>query len=185
MLKFSFNPKKSTQAAAVLLKLNKGDMENYLFIKMLYLADRSALDKWGDPITGDKTVSMPYGPVLSTIYNLTKGQCQTIRAYWEKFITDADQETNRISLKSDPGEDELSRAEIKILETVHSKFKSFSWKQIHDFCEKLGEYENVGKSSKTLPTERILKSLGKTPHEIAETEQKNRELQVADLLLGC
>lgn len=185
MLKFSFNPKKSTQAAAVLLKLNKGDMENYLFIKMLYLADRSALDKWGDPITGDKTVSMPYGPVLSTIYNLTKGQCQTIRAFWEKFISDADQETNRISLKGDPGEDELSRAEIKILESVHSKFKNFSWKQIHDFCAKLGEYEDVGKSSKPLPTERILKSLGKTPREIVETEQKIRELQVADLLLGC
>src|SRR5271170_4345214 len=142
MVNFKFNIIKSTQAAAVLLK--HGEMENYLFIKMLYLSDRESLEQWGDPITGDRTVSMPYGPVLSTIYDLTKGQCATIRAFWEKFISNADPETNRVSLKGDPGVDELSKAEIKILESVYSKFKFCSWKQIHDFCAKLGEYEKVG-----------------------------------------
>jgi hypothetical protein len=184
MLKFIFNPKKSTQVAAYLLKLNKGDMEKYLFIKMLYLADREALDRWGDPITGDSAVSMPYGPVLSTIYNLTKGECRTLRSYWEHFISDADEETNRVSLQGDPGISELSRSEIKIIEAVYSKFKRYTWKRIHDYCAKLGEYEDVGKSSKALPAERILKSLGKTSSEIAELKQKQIELQVADLLLG-
>jgi hypothetical protein len=184
MLKFTFNPKKSTQAAAILLKLNKGDMEKYLFIKMLYLADRAALEKWGDPITGDSAVSMPYGPVLSTIYDLTKGRGQPSRSFWEKFISDADEETNRVFLKGDPGQDELSKAEIKILEAVHSKFKNYTWKRIHDYCERLEEYEDVGKSSKPLPTERILKALGKTPQQIKELEQTSRGLQLADLLLG-
>jgi hypothetical protein len=182
MLNFKFNLKKSTQAAAVLLK--HGDLENYLFIKMLYLADREALERWGEPITGDRTVSMPYGPVLSTIYDLTKGQRVTVRSFWEQFISDADKETNIVSLQGDPGQDELSRAEINILESVHSRFKNHTWRQIHDYCSKLGEYENVGRSSKTLPAERILKSIGKTQEEIDEIDRKFRELQIADLLLG-
>ena len=46
-MNFAFNPKKCAQAAAILLRLNDGDMDKYLFIKMLYLADRKAIEKWG------------------------------------------------------------------------------------------------------------------------------------------
>lgn len=185
-MKFSFNEKKSTQAAAVLLRLC-GDLglEKYLFIKMLYLADREALAKWGEPITGDNAVLMKYGPVLSTIYDLTKGQSRTVRSFWERFITDADEETNRLFLKSDPGNDELSKAEIKILEAVYSKFKNYTWKRMRDYCHTaLREYEDVGTTSKPLPPERILKALGKSQREIEQARQKFVELQVADLLLG-
>src|SRR3990172_2875087 len=70
VLKFNFNPKKATQAAAYLLKRNDGDMDMYLWIKLLYLADRAALEKWEEPITGDFPSSMPLGPVLSNIYDL-------------------------------------------------------------------------------------------------------------------
>jgi hypothetical protein len=44
VLKFTFKPRKAAQAAALLLKMNGGDMDQYLFIKMLYLADRQALE---------------------------------------------------------------------------------------------------------------------------------------------
>src|SRR6266446_8663564 len=107
MIQFMFNPKKSAQAASILLKLNGGDMDKYLFIKMLFLADREALDKWEESITGDHIVSMKYGPVLSTIYDLTKGDCASLRGNWEPFITDADPQTNAVHLRDDPGNDEL------------------------------------------------------------------------------
>ena len=183
MLKFSFNPKKSTQAAGVLLKLNNGDMDMYLFIKMLYLADRAALAKWQEPITGDEMVSMPYGPVPNTLYGLTKGHFKSLRSEWEKFISNAEEEANRVFLKGNPGTDELSRAEITILESVHSKFKNYTWKRMRDFCHNLPEYEDVGTSSKPLPVERILEALGKTASEIAAAEKSLRQTQLADLLL--
>jgi len=159
-------------------------MDMYLFIKMLYLADRHALGKWEEPITGDRAVSMPYGPVLETIYNLTKGQFRSLHSFWGKFISEADEETNRVFLEGDPGVGELSRAEIAILQAVHSKFKDFTWKQMRDFCHKLPECEEVGNTSKPLPTERILKALGKTRLEISEAEARLRQTQLADLLLG-
>ncbi len=39
-------------------------------IKLLYLADREALARWGRPITTDTYVAMKHGPVLSYILNL-------------------------------------------------------------------------------------------------------------------
>ena len=37
-------------------------------IKLLYLADRAALIETGSPITGDRYVSMKFGPVLSNVF---------------------------------------------------------------------------------------------------------------------
>jgi uncharacterized phage-associated protein len=186
-MQFPFNAKKSTQAAAVLLK-HSGDMgiEKYHFIKMLYLADRQALDRWGEPITGDSAVLMKYGPVLSTIYDLTKGERKTIRAFWEKYITDADEETNRIFLKADPGIGELSKAEIKILKSVYAKFKGYTWKRLRDYCHSaLSEYRDVGDTSKPLPAESILKALGKTEDQIKAAHRRLVENQFLNSLLSC
>jgi uncharacterized phage-associated protein len=185
-MQFTFDEKKTTQAAGVLLRLS-GDrgIAKYHFIKMLYLADREALDRWGEPITGDNAVLMKYGPVLSTIYDLTKGQGRMVRSYWEEFITDADEETNQIFLKEDPGVRELSKSEIRILEKVYLKFKNYTWKELRDYCHSaLPEYRDVGGTSKPLPAERILKALGKSQREIEEAHRRFVELQVADLLLG-
>jgi uncharacterized phage-associated protein len=38
--------------------------------KLLYLADREALARYGEPITYDLPVSMEHGPVLSRALNL-------------------------------------------------------------------------------------------------------------------
>jgi len=184
VLTFAFNPQKSAQAAAVLLNLNGGDMDKYLFIKMLYLAGRESLRRWGEPITGDRTASMEYGPVLSTISDLTKGDGPGWRPFWEPFISDADEQTNRVSVKDDPGQDELSKSEIEILKSVHGRFKDFSWKQMRDFCHALPEYEEVGKSSKLLFAERILQAMGKTDAEIKEAESMQRQVSLAEMLLG-
>jgi hypothetical protein len=183
-VKFTFNPKKSTQAAASLLKSNDGDMDKYLWIKMLYLADRASLEKWEESITGDSAASMPYGPVLSTIYDLTKGDCSTLREYWERYISDADPETNRVFLKDDPGVDELSKAEIGILESVFAKFHGYSWSQMRDFCHSLPEYEDVGKGSKPIEIDSILKALGKTDDQIRDAKNRCVQIQVAEMLLA-
>jgi len=181
---FTFNPKKSVQAAAFLLQRNGGDMDKYLWIKMLYLADRESLARWEEPITGDSPASMPYGPVLSTIYDLTKGDCANLRAHWEQFISDADAETNRIFLKADPGTDELSKAEVGILDSVFTQFRDFTWSQMRDHCHVLPEYEEVGRGSKPISFERILRALGRSEAEIQEAETRHVGITVAEMLLS-
>jgi hypothetical protein len=183
-MNFQFNTKKSTQAGAFLLKANGGQMDKYLWIKMLYLADRKALQKWCESITGDSPASLRYGPVLETIYDLTKGQCSSLREYWEMFISDADAEANQIRLKADPGTDELSRAEIKILQSVFDECRNFDFSRMRDYCHNLPEYEDVGAGSKPLPIERILKAIGKTDEAILEAERMHNNNCLADMLLS-
>jgi uncharacterized phage-associated protein len=73
-MKLLFNEAKATQAAARLLKLRGGSMSYIKLMKLLYLADREALIRWGRPITTDRYVSMDNGPVLSRIYNLIRNE---------------------------------------------------------------------------------------------------------------
>jgi len=182
---FTLNPKKSAQAAAVLLKLNQGNLDQYKFIKMLYWADRAALERWDEPITGDRVASMPHGQVLSDIYDLTKGYCPRARADWEPFVSDVDNETHRIRLKDDPGTSELSRAEIAILTDSYHKFKDMGFREIKKFFGALPEHEDVERTSKELPFNQILLKLGKSSEHVAEAEKRLWDIRTAERLLGA
>lgn len=181
---FIFNPDKSAQAGAYLLKLNGGDMDKYKWIKMLYWADRESLAKWTEPITGDRPISAPYGQILETIYDLTKSCPPSLLERWGKYISEADNDGNRIRLKSDPGTDELSRAEIAILDATYRKFKNFRFGELKTFFASLQEHEDIEGTSKPLPVERILKAVGKSDQQIQEAEKEQRSDKIANLILG-
>src|SRR3972149_552546 len=70
MIRFPFRERKAAQAAAHLLRLHGGAMYYILLIKLLYLADRQSLIETGQPITGDRLVSMDWGPVVSQTLTL-------------------------------------------------------------------------------------------------------------------
>ena len=58
-MRMRFNEKKATQAAARFLRLCKGCMNYMKLIKLLYIADREALLRWGRPITTDAYCNGP------------------------------------------------------------------------------------------------------------------------------
>ena len=87
-IQFRFHPEKAVEAAAMLLKLHGKPMKYLGLLKMLYIADRLALERMEQPITGDHYVSMDYGPVLSGVYNLIKGKpVDNALPLWSKFIS--------------------------------------------------------------------------------------------------
>ena len=69
-MSLTFNEKKATQAAGLLLERAGGRMNAMKLIRMLYLADREAILRWGRSITTDFYVFLKHGPVLSHILNL-------------------------------------------------------------------------------------------------------------------
>src|SRR5208282_6704121 len=102
-----FNERKATEAAARLLKLRGGTMSYMKLIKLLYLADREALLRWGRPISTDRYVSMDKGPVLSRVLDLaTDGDDPSRPAIWSEQI--GEPVSYEVALKADPGSDELS-----------------------------------------------------------------------------
>ena len=80
-------------------------------LKLLYIADREWLAETGESITGDRVYAMKQGPVLSTLYDLIKGN-GTRAGEWDDFIhTDG----YAVELVADPVEASCPRASWRSL----------------------------------------------------------------------
>lgn len=105
---------KTTQAAAALLKAAGGELDYIVLLKLLYYADRTMLTSFGIPMTMDRWYATKCGPILSSTYDLIKGSQS--EAYWTDHIETRDY---KAILTKDPGDEDLSRAEQRIIDTVY------------------------------------------------------------------
>ncbi|MDB9464369.1 Panacea domain-containing protein, partial [Dolichospermum circinale] len=102
-IQFRFHPEKAVEAAAILMKLHGKPIKYLGLLKMLYIADRIALERIEQPITGDHYVSMDYGPVLSGVYDLIKGKpVDDALPLWSEYISPGDKNFF-VYLVKDPG----------------------------------------------------------------------------------
>src|SRR5437762_12295497 len=110
-MRLQFNERKATQSAARLLELRGGRMSYLKLIKLLYLADRQALLRWGRPITTDRYFAMERGPGLSRVLDLaTDGEEPGAPCIWASYISGP--ANFGAQLRIDAGRDYLSDAEI-------------------------------------------------------------------------
>jgi uncharacterized phage-associated protein len=158
---FRFNVKKAAQAANKLLLLSGGSRNYMELIKLLFLADRAALLKLERPITGDLVVALKHGLVLSDILDLIKwGPCNEEDAPWFDAISAPDGYTVKSLAELD--DDELSGAEVRILEEVFAEYGTKNWKELSRLTHQLPEWEEPGSSSIPVSAEQILMLNGKS-----------------------
>ena len=162
-----FDETKATQVAAYFLQLRGGQMHYIKLIKLMYLADREALLRWGVPISMDRYVSMDNGPVLSKVLNLiTEDRPKPV---WSQFISAPLDEYEVRLLKPAPT-DALSRAEEKLMREIFEKYGHWNrWDLINNVMHKLPEWQNPNKSSIPIHLREILKAGGETEDEIRES----------------
>jgi uncharacterized phage-associated protein len=159
-----------TQMAAYFLKKETQPMKYIKLLKLLYLAEREAMAKWGQSISGDRFVSMPKGPVLSQTYDLIKGSSSESGSIWESTIKG---ETNyRVAIEpglSDDFFDELSKAETNLLDSTYETFGEFTGFELVDYThDKCQEWSDPNGSSYPIKPETILEAMGKTETQICE-----------------
>src|ERR1700693_4333664 len=136
---FKPNVRKAVQAIAVLLRATHRQRLEYLSIlKLLYIADRESLADTGKPITGDAPVAMKNGPVLSGIYDLITFSNDRDLPPWAAFLHKEDYD---LELKADPGQDLLSRYEIRKLEEVTCRDEKDSWRDLVRITHELPEWQ--------------------------------------------
>lgn len=165
-----FNERKVAQMAAYLLHKRGGRMSHLKLMKLLYLADREALAVYGLPISGDCMVAMPHGPVLSMTLNLMDGDVESAPNGWESWISD--KENHELSLKHDIAVDdldELSPADLDVLEMVWVKFGHMSRWEIRDYTHKhCTEWKDPNGSSMPISDKHVFRALGRKDEETAE-----------------
>ena len=184
-MRFFFNPRKAAQAAAYLAQLSGGSMSVLALIKLLYLADREALIHRGFPITGDRMVSMPHGPVLSQIYDQIKlGEEEGQPLPWYEYLTERDQ--NQVSLRPRVlVTDELSDFERELLSKVHQEYSQLSPWQLRRLTHDLPEYQDPKGSSLPISPIDILREAGWSDEDVRGLATEAEENYFLNALIGA
>lgn len=152
-------------------------------IKLLYLADREALARWGRSITTDVYVAMPHGPVLSQVLDLINEEpdpgADDVESAWSRYISEPDH--YEVSLKKDevPG-DLLSEAEDGLLDEIFAKYGHLTRWQLRDFVHTLPEWRDPQGGALPITVADILKAQQKSPEEIRAVESDLAELARID-----
>lgn len=166
---YRFDEMKATQAAALFLEL-AGGRENYTkLIKLLYLLDREALIRQGHPVTGDRLVSMPLGPVVSNVYDLVSTAPDPDEpCAWHRHVA---RDGYDVCLAADPGRGGLNGLETGLIESLSGEHADRDWRAMVRYCHdprNVSEWRDpMGISSDIWP-EDILRHGGWTEEDIAE-----------------
>lgn len=176
-----FNEVKATQAAARLLRNRGGRMSYMKLIKLLYLADREALARWGRPITMDTYVSMDKGPVLSHVLDrINEGPSPEDPSFWAQHIVSLG--NYEVELNEDPAGEALSEAEDDLLDEIFKRFGSLTRWKIVEVVHKLPEWKDPHGGAVPIRYSDILKAFNKSPSEIDAIESELAALSRLDSL---
>lgn len=176
-----FREERTTQAAARLIQLEGGTINHMKLIKLLYIAERRALLRWGRPITFDWYVSMPHGPVLSfTLDKINQQAAPGSESYWHRYISE--RRNHEISLKdaSEIPNDQLSPAEEALLDEVYAEFGKLNQWELRDYSHTLPEWQDPKGSRLPIRIEDILLSEGLSDDDVREVVDSLRAESLAE-----
>lgn len=153
--------------AAFLLHRAGGQLPLLKLMKLMYLAERESLRRYGEPISGDRLVSMPQGPVLSNTLNLMNGYGGSCDGGWDSWIEDrADNDValRDASMIRSPEQDllELSSGDLAVLNDVWTQFGHMAKFDLVRYTHTGGcpEWEDPHGSSRPIPMGRLFRELG-------------------------
>ncbi len=158
-----FNAKKAAQTIVYFaLKNNAEPLDKIKAVKLVYLADRESIARFGFPIQDEQHVSMKHGPVNSNTYSYMNGEHQN---GWQELLKA--RENHQIGLaNSDVAVDdldELSDADLQVLDAVWERFGAMGTWVIRDWThdqKNVPEWEDPNGSSFPIPMSRIMSFLG-------------------------
>ena len=165
-----YSERRAAQMAAFMLLRRGGEMSHLKLMKLLYLADREAIKRYGRSISEDNAVAMPHGPVLSMTLDLMNGSYAPTAGGWDTWISaKAD---HQVSLVANPGVDdldELSAADLEVLDAVWQQFGHMDRWQIRDWTHSnCPEWKDPEGSSNPITKEDLYTAVGYPPETVSE-----------------
>ncbi|MFZ4500157.1 MAG: Panacea domain-containing protein [Minisyncoccia bacterium] len=149
-----FDYKKATQAINYFTKQEGGQIEKLKLIKLVYLADRFHLRKYGRPIMNDTYLAMPLGPVGSSVKDIAEFSsflAEEEVEYAGKFISRGPRANTVVSV-SDVDSNIFSQSEIEALNFAYQEFGSYRASQLVDITHiypEWSKFKNALESKET------------------------------------
>jgi uncharacterized phage-associated protein len=160
-----YNPLKAAQVIAYFAyKTPSKTLDVLKAIKLVYLADRESIARFGASILDERRVSMRHGPVNSDTYAYVNGEYDLDACGWSSYLED--RANHQIGAKDGMNIadlDELSEADIQCLDAVWAKFGSMNKWEIRDWThekDNIPEWEDPNGSSSPIPLDRIMRVVG-------------------------
>lgn len=179
--------KKAAQVAAFLLFRAGGTLKILKLMKLMYLAERESFAKYGEPMIGDRLVSMEHGPVLSSTLDHMNNFVESEPGGWEAWISDRDDHFVGLRETGDPTTrlTQLSDADIEILGEIWAKYGHYTGSQLRNLTHKIcAEWEDPESSSLPIPYTRVLRCVGFEPEVAAELNQRIKDQRRLEEILA-
>lgn len=179
-----YNPRKAAQVVAY-FALRQGDsvIEVLKAIKLIYLADRESLSRWGAPILHEPRFSLKLGPVNQTTLEYIDGD-RVDQNGWSRFVSPRAEAANEVSVA--PGItvsdlDEFSDADLAVLDEIwarHGRFASFPLAQWTHRPENVPEWRDPNGGRLPIQLIDILHAVGFPEPEVAiERIEEQRSIE--------
>ncbi len=170
--------RKAAQICAYFAKQSGESIEKLKLIKLIYLAEREFIKRYGHPMLYDEMFSLPHGPVCSNTLNGINGEID--QENWAEFI---DKRNNRdISSLIDAQRnelDEISDAEMDVLDAIWESFGWMSAPQIRNYTHKnCPEYTELQRGRLPISYKEIFEAIGEpNPAELEDDIMQFRRAQ--------
>ncbi|MBI5709757.1 MAG: SocA family protein [Candidatus Eisenbacteria bacterium] len=184
-IRFTFDERKATAAAAVFLVEHGGRMPYMKLVKLLYMAERESLRRHGRPVFGDKYFSLPLGPVVSTVLDLIKREADPFDEHRNVWSAHVQRQGWDVALATQPDLGCLSDAELEMLREIASVFRALDQWQLSDLTHALPEFRDPSGSHLPISPEDILRALSKTDEEVEEVREDAIERKHFDSIFGA
>ncbi len=117
MLKFKIDEEKAIESI-VWIASNWPQVTPFYVAKILFLAEKDHLNKFGRPIIADTYIAMPYGPVPSTIRDFIESNAlfsDFVGTFEESVQVDRSKKYAEISARREPNLELFSKSDIQCL----------------------------------------------------------------------
>ena len=149
-------------------------------LKLLSIADREWFAETGEAITGDRAYAMKYGPVLSTIHDLVKGNGSRAGDWDDHIHTDG----YAVELVADPGRGELSKGIVQKLHEIAERYRELDDWELSEETHTFSEWEkNFHGEAAPIPWQDMLIAQGK-PEMTAVVEREESARETFDQVFG-
>lgn len=167
-----FKSRKAAHIAAFFSSKESNGIDKLKLIKLIYLAERDFISQYLFPMLYDEFYSFKDGPVCSNTLNGINGNID--KEIWAKFILLTGRKVAPVNRFERDDFDEISDAELEVLEAVWTSFGWMSTTQIRDYVHKhCPEYTEISNGRIPISYNDVLKALGEENPDFLDDEIKS------------
>lgn len=159
-VEFEFDFAKAREAILYLASRSSNGVEKLTAAKLLFLADKYHLVRFGRPITGDRYFAMPMGPVPTTILDLLNEILEERPSEWTESLSqhlsvDQSGRWPRFVANEPLQPEFLSESDVRALDEILRRHGSKKPGELIDLTHETPAYEKAWDARGTLRSVRI------------------------------